>query len=207
MRKVGIGVIGCGVISKAYMTAMKQFRQYRAARGRRHALRRRRSAGQGIRRSRHAGRPDAETRRHRDRRQPDGAAGPHRRQPRGAQRRQARPFREAARRQHGRGAQGDGPRRAAKPAGRLRARHLPRRRPPDRAQADRRRRHRHSRSAAPPSSCAPATNAGIPRPASTTCAAADRCSTWAPTTSPTWSTCSARSPRVMGSAPSRGSSG
>ena len=25
MRKVGIGVIGCGVISKAYMTAMKQF--------------------------------------------------------------------------------------------------------------------------------------------------------------------------------------
>ena len=25
MRKVGIGVIGCGVISKAYMTAMKRF--------------------------------------------------------------------------------------------------------------------------------------------------------------------------------------
>ena len=25
MRKVGIGVIGCGVISKAYLTAMKQF--------------------------------------------------------------------------------------------------------------------------------------------------------------------------------------
>ena len=25
MRKTGIGVIGCGVISKAYLTAMKQF--------------------------------------------------------------------------------------------------------------------------------------------------------------------------------------
>ena len=25
MKKIGIGVIGCGVISKAYMTAMKQF--------------------------------------------------------------------------------------------------------------------------------------------------------------------------------------
>ena len=27
MRKIGVGVIGCGVISKAYMTAMKQFPQ------------------------------------------------------------------------------------------------------------------------------------------------------------------------------------
>jgi len=27
MRKIGVGVIGCGVISKAYMTAMKRFPQ------------------------------------------------------------------------------------------------------------------------------------------------------------------------------------
>ncbi|MBV8920305.1 MAG: gfo/Idh/MocA family oxidoreductase, partial [Bradyrhizobium sp.] len=27
MRRIGVGVIGCGVISKAYMTAMKRFPQ------------------------------------------------------------------------------------------------------------------------------------------------------------------------------------
>ena len=27
MRKIGVGVVGCGVISKAYMTAMKRFAQ------------------------------------------------------------------------------------------------------------------------------------------------------------------------------------
>ncbi len=40
------------------------------------------------------------------------------------------------------------------------------------------------------SSCAPVTNAGTPTPASTTSPAAARCSIWAPTTSPTSSTCS-----------------
>ena len=49
------------------------------------------------------------------------------------------------------------------------------------------------RSPAAPSSCARATSAGTRRPASTICAAAGRCSTWGPTTSPISSSCSARS--------------
>jgi len=31
MRQIGIGVVGCGVISKAYMTAMKRFPGIRLA--------------------------------------------------------------------------------------------------------------------------------------------------------------------------------
>ena len=58
--------------------------------------------------------------------------------------------------------------RAQGPAHRLRARHLPRRLAPDRAQADRRRRDRDAGRRAPPSSCAPATSAGIPTRTSTT---------------------------------------
>ena len=72
--------------------------------------------------------------------------------------------------------------------------------------ADRRRRDRHAGRRHAPSSCAPATSAGIRRPASTICAAAGRCSTWAPTTSPTWSSCSAPSPASWARSPSRGSS-
>ena len=57
------------------------------------------------------------------------------------------------------------------------------------------------RSAAPPFSCWQATSAGIRTPTSTTPArAAGRCSTWAPTTSPIWSSCSGRSPRSWPSA-------
>ena len=108
-------------------------------------------------------------------------------------RRQARPFREAARRERRRGAQGDGPRRRRRAARRLRARHVPRRRPPDRAQADRRRRDRHAGRRQRLLHVSRATSAGIPRPASTTCAAAGRCSTWGRTTSPISCSCSARS--------------
>ena len=46
-----------------------------------------------------------------------------------------------------------------------------------------------------------ATNAGIRRPASIICAAAGRCSTWALITSPTSCSCSARSASVMGVRP------
>ena len=66
--------------------------------------------------------------------------------------------------------------------------------------ADRRRAPSARRSPAPPSSCARATSAGIRRPASTICAAAGRCSTWGPTTSPTCPAARARSRSVMGSA-------
>ena len=52
---------------------------------------------------------------------------------------------------------------------------------------DRRAGRRHA-----PSSCAPATSAGIRTRTSTTRPAAGRCSTWGPTTSPTSSTCSGR---------------
>ena len=45
MRKVGIGVIGCGVISTAYLNASKQFPNIESARGGRHAHDGRGSAG------------------------------------------------------------------------------------------------------------------------------------------------------------------
>ncbi len=96
----------------------------------------------------------------------------------------------------------------ARPADRLRARHLPRRRPPERAPAARRgrdrrggRRHRLLHGGGPRALASRT-------PTSTTPArAAGRCSTWAPTTSPTSSTCSGRSPRSRpsaGSAATRG---
>ena len=78
------------------------------------------------------------------------------------------------------------------------ARHLPRRRPPDGARRHRRGRDRPCRSAARPPSCARAMSAGIPIRPSTTKSAAARCSTWVPTTSPTSSTCSVPLPQVAG---------
>ena len=77
-------------------------------------------------------------------------------------------------------------------ARRLRARHVPRRRAADRRKLHRRRARSAGRSAARPSSCARATSAGIPIPASTISPAAVRCSTWAPITSPLSSICSVR---------------
>ena len=144
MRKVGIGIIGCGVISTAYLKAAQRFPSPRDQGRRRHAQRGRREAWRRVRRSGDARRSAAEARRCRDRGQPHGAAGPHRRQPGRAQCRQACAFGKAARRQRRRGAQGDGPRGEQESPRRLRAGHVPRRRPPDRAQADRRWRDRHA---------------------------------------------------------------
>ena len=44
MRKVGIGIIGCGVISTAYLKAAQRFPILELQRGGRHAQRRRREA-------------------------------------------------------------------------------------------------------------------------------------------------------------------
>ncbi len=62
-------------------------------------------------------------------------------------------------------------------------------------------------SAAPPPSCAPATSAGIQIRTSITTSAAGRCSTWVPTTSQTSSTSLARSPRLPASPRRPGRSG
>ena len=81
----------------------------------------------------------------------------------------------------------------ARRARRLGARHLPRRQPPAGARRHRQRQARHASSVARRSLPARAMNTGIPIRPSTTTSAAARCSTWAPITSPTSSTCSARS--------------
>ena len=144
MRKVGIGIIGCGVISTAYLKAAQRFPviELKAVADMRSDAAERRGAEFGVpamRVDQLLKRDDVEIVD-----QPHRAARPHRRQPGRAQRRQACAFGKAARHQRRRGAQGDGPRGAEESARRLRAGHVPRRRPPDRAQADRRRRDRHA---------------------------------------------------------------
>ena len=111
MRKVGIGVIGCGVISTAYLKAAQRFAdlELRAVADMRSAAAEKRGAEFGVPAMRvdqllkrddveivvNLTVPLAHT---------DVSLAV-------LQRRQARPFREAARRERGRGAQGDGPRR------------------------------------------------------------------------------------------------
>ena len=100
--------------------------------------------GRGARHPRRDGRRAAGRSGHRDRHQPDHPGRPRRGEPGGARRGQARLHREAARHAAGgrRGHPGAGAGKGA--ARRLRARHLPGRRPADLPQADRRRRDRRA---------------------------------------------------------------
>ena len=190
MRKVGIGVVGCGDISKAYLKAAQRFPvlDLKAVADMRSEAAEIRGAEFGV----PAMRVDQMLKRddieivvnltvplaHTDVSLAVLNAGKHvhSEKPLGVNLAEARKVMDLA------GAEG--------PARRLRAGHLSRRRPPDRAQADRRRRDRHAGRRHAPSSCARATSAGTPLPASTICAAAARCSTWGPITSPTSSICS-----------------
>ena len=206
MDRVGIGVIGCGNISAAYLKAAKVFPDPRRPGARRPQP----GGGRGARRrsSAFAARAVDDLARRpgdRDRPQPHGAEGACRGRPR----RRSPPASTSIRRSR---SASPSPRRGQlverqRPKGlraRLRARHLSRRRASDLPQADRRRRHRpagrrHRLLHVP----RPRALASRARP-STTSPAAGRCSTWGPTTSPTSSTCSARSRASRASRRGRG---
>ena len=189
---VGVGVIGCGNISSAYLTAARKFPilDIVALADANPAAAEARAAEFGVPGAfgrRAARRPGG-----RDHPQPHGAEGACRSRAEGDRRGQARPLGKAARRHRRRGAQAgrsrgarSGLRLGCAPDTFLGGAHQTARRCVDEGLIGR-------RSAAPRSSCAPATSAGIPIRASTTTPAAARCSTWGPTMSPTSSICSAR---------------
>ena len=181
--RVKVGVIGCGVISRAYVENASGVRLLRDRR---------------LRRSRPRSRPtalgkasglavvsvdeliaDPDDRRHP---QPDAAARARRGHDAGARGRQARLHREAARHRRGRG-HGAGLRgRAPRAAHRLRARHLPRLGLPGRSQRRSTRARSASRSRSARRCSSAARRPGIRTPTSSTPTAPGRCSTWARTT-------------------------
>ena len=100
----------------------------------------------------------------RDRREPDRPEGACGGRAAGRRRRQARPFGKAARHQHRRGAQARRSGAGARGQARLGARYVSRRRAIRRPASSSTRAPSARRLPAPPSSCAPATRAGIPNP-------------------------------------------
>ena len=185
--QVGIGIIGCGNISGAYLDGRAALPGAGGPRGGRPRCGGGGGAGGGVRRA-GGGCRSPRRRRDRDRAEPHDPRCARRGEPAGHRRRQARLFREAARHglRRGRGAADE-----AESAGCASAA-----RPTPSSAARTRRRGSWSTagasarlSGAPPSSCAQGTSAGTRTRTSTTRGAAGRCSTWGPTTSPTSSTC------------------
>jgi hypothetical protein len=124
----GIGIIGCGTISSAYLRTLTRRPTCASSRWPTSTPRApaRRPTPSASRRAR-SGRA-ARPRRRRPRRRPDGPGGPLRGQPTRAGGRQGRLLGEAARGHRRRGARPGRARRARRTSARRRARHLPRRR-------------------------------------------------------------------------------
>ena len=98
MKAVGVGVIGCGVISGAYLKAAQEFSDPRYPRARRRGSGGGRGAGEGVRAEGGQRRRAARRSDDRDRAEPDRAEGACRGRAEGDRRRQACLFGEAARR-------------------------------------------------------------------------------------------------------------
>ena len=130
MEKVGVGIVGCGNISGAYLKAMRDF-PILDIRGVADLTRARAGQGRGVRGAGTGPRCAVRGSDHRDRRQPDDPAGACGRGHAGARCRQACLFRKAARRDLCRRASPGGGGVGEGVADRRRAGHFPGRRPPD----------------------------------------------------------------------------